>query len=195
MRLRLGYIIIAVGVALVVAVLVDGLTRPPAPAVPVSRPAPPGTSAPATGVLPGDMSVEGANVTQRDEQGNPVWSLQAETEMKVDAAKGRAEAENVRWSLQQGTDTEWVVEAPQIVIDYETGRLAFSTGVKVRSADGARQFSVPILRYEPDTKRLIGEGGARFSQGGTVIAGERIVVDTKAKTVRLSGGMRAHIGK
>ena len=195
MRLRLGYIIIAVGVAVVVGFVAYGLTRPKAPEIAATGAPAAAQPGPGTGVLPGDLSVEGFNVTKRDEQGNPVWSLKAGTEVQVNAASKQAEAKNVHWSLQQGANTEWVVDAPQVVIDYETSRLVFTDGVKVRSADGTRRFSVPRLTYEPDSKQLIGEGGARFVQGGTVITGERLVVDTRAHTVRLSGGMQANIGK
>ncbi len=195
MRRYLGYIIILITVVAVAAVIVYGLTRPKPPEVPPETTATPTQPSNPQGAIPGDLSVKGFNVTKRDEQGNQVWSLQAGTEVKVNADSKQAEAKNVHWLLQQGSDTEWVVDAPQIVIDYETSRLVFTGGVKVKSADGSRRFSVPRLTYEPNSKKLIGEGGARFSQGGTVVTGERLVVDTKAHTVRLSGDMQAHIGK
>ncbi len=192
---RFGLVIIVVGVAAVLSAVIYGLTRP-APA-PITEPPPVLGAAPTSPQAPvtGDVKIEGARVTKNDAQGRPEWSLQAGTEVQVKAGSEQAEARNVHWSLQQGSDTEWVVDAPQIVIYYQTGRLVFSDGVKVRSADDARRFSVDRLTYEPDTKRLVGEGNARFSMGGTWIAGPRLVVDTKANTVRLSGGMRAHIGK
>ena len=195
MRRYLGYILIGAVVLAVAAVIAYGLTRPkPTDVLP-----PPATGTPALpngpqAAVPSDLSVEGVNVTKRDAQGNPVWSLKAEQEVKVDAESKQAQATGVHWSLQEGSDTEWIVDAPQVVIDYETGRVVFTEGVKVQSADGSRRITVPRLTYEPGSKQLLGQGQARFSQGGTVMTGEGLVVDTKTHQVRLSD-MKAHIQK
>ena len=195
MRQRLGIIIIAVGVLVVVGIIAYGLVHP------TSKPLPPatapGTGQPgqAQGLLLGDVTISGSTVSKADPQGHPEWTLQAENEVQVKAGSTQAEAKNVKWSLLQGTQTEWIVDAPQIVIEYKTGRLVFSDGVKVASADGSRRFSADRLTYEPDSKQLVGEGNPQFASGGALITGQHMVVDTKAHTVRLSGGMQAHIGK
>lgn len=197
MRQRLGILIVVFGVLAVAAVATWGLLRrqtssPPPPARLTQGAPAPGT--PAEGALKGQVEVEGAQVTKRDEQGNLVWALEAETQVSLDPETKQATAQNVRWSLQQGAKAEWIVEAPALVIDYETGRLRFSEGVRVRSADGARRFRVGRLTYEPDSKRLIGEGGAQMESNQVTVTGARLVVDTRARQVRLSGGVRAKVG-
>lgn len=185
--------VLAVGAVATWGLLRRQPTSPPGPASPVGETSGAATST-AAGALKGQVEVEGAKVTKRDEQGNLVWALEAETQVSISPETRQATAQNVRWSLQQGAKAEWIVEAPALVIDYETGRLRFTEGVRVCSADGARRFRVGQLTYEPETKRLIGEGGAQMESNQTVVTGGRLVVDTRAKQIRLSGGVKAKVG-
>jgi LPS export ABC transporter protein LptC len=193
MRLRPGYIIIAVGLAVVAGIIAYGLVHPTSKPPPPVKPAagPPGQP---QGPLPGDLSIQGSRVTKTDPQGNPEWTLQAPSAVQVQAGSTQAEAKNVKWSLLQGNQTEWIVDAPEVVIEYKPGRLVFSNGVKVRSADGSRQFSSDRLTYEPDSKRLVGEGEAQFSMGSMWMTGKNLVVDTRQNKVYFTG-THAHIGK
>ena len=194
MRLRLGYIIIALGVAGVAAIIAYGLGHPGAKLVPpvvanaLEPSRPPGT-------LPGNLSVKGSSVTKNDKQGHPEWTMQAGTELKAQAGSTTAEAQNVDWKLLQGSQTQWIVNAPQVTIDTQSERVVFSEGVKVESADGSRRFSADRLTYVPETRELVGDGNPRFSQGGMLITGKHLIVDTRANIVRFTGGMKAHIGK
>jgi LPS export ABC transporter protein LptC len=200
MRQRPGIIIIVVAVAVVAGIIIYALARPRPEATPGGTP---GTAAGGQGgaagkapeALPGEVSISGSSVTKTDRQGNPEWKLQAENKVQVKAGSNQAEAKNVKWSLLQGAQTEWLVNAPEIAIDYQSGRLVFSEGVQVQSADGSRRFSADRLTYQPDSKQLVGEGHARFAGEGALITGQRLVVDTTAHTVRVSGDVRAHVGK
>lgn len=199
MRQPLGILIMVFGVLAVGAVATWGLLRRQPASLPVSSGPEAGLSTPASptaeGILKGQVEVEGAKIAKRDEHGNVVWALEAETQVSLNPETRQATAQNVRWSLQQGAKAEWIVEAPALVIDYETGRLHFSQGVRVRSADGARRFRVGQLTYEPESKRLIGEGGAQMESQQLTVTGARLVVDTRARQVRLSGGVRAKVGR
>jgi lipopolysaccharide assembly outer membrane protein LptD (OstA) len=121
--------------------------------------------------------------------------MQTGTGLTAKAGTTTAEAQNADWKLLQGNQTQWIVNAPAVTVDTQSGRVVFSEGVRVQSADGTRRFSADRLTYEPDTRELIGEGNPRFSQNGMVMTGKHLVVDTVHDTVHFTGGMQAQIGK
>ncbi|HEY3397778.1 MAG TPA: LPS export ABC transporter periplasmic protein LptC [Armatimonadota bacterium] len=191
MRKTVGIAIIALGVVLAAGVVIYGLTRPPT-RPPANEVAPAATTP--TDALKGELQVEGASVSKTDAQGHPLWSLQAGTKVTLNPEQKQATGKDVHWSLQAAGKTAWLVDAPSLVIDYTTGRLTFTDGVHVSSADGKQQVKVRNLTYEPDSKQLVGTGGAEFRSQQATVTGERVVVDTQAHKVKLSGGVRAHVG-
>ena len=194
MRLRPGIILIVVVLAAIGVTIVYAITHTHPVTAPGAGTPAANAVAPAPGVLPKGLTVKGTDVSKADAQGHPEWTLQAPQEMQVKGSGGQAEAKDVKWKLLQGAKTEWTVDSPQIVVDYQSGKLVFTDGVKAESSDGSR-FSVDKLTYEAGSKQLVGEGDARFSSGGALITGQHMVVDTKAHTVRVSGGVHAHVGK
>lgn len=191
MKRHIGILIILLGLLGAGAAVVVGLSRPrPAPAAPpeqkVEQPA-------ADELIRGDLEIQGATLSKHDAQGNLVWSLEAETQIAFNAERKTAEARNVNWRLQsQGIS--WVVEAPHLVIDYETGQLEFTRGVQLYSTDESQRFSVTQLVYQPDSRKLIGEGPVEFRRGAATVTGGRLVVDNRARQVRLTGGVRCRVG-
>lgn len=192
MRKYTGILIIGLGVLAAVAAILIGLSRqPPAPATPPEQrvedqPA-------AEELILGDLEIEGTTIAKHDERGNLVWSLEAETQIAFDPERKTAEAQNVNWRLQSQGVT-WVVEAPHLVISYETEGLEFTQGVKLYSTDGRWRFSVTRLVYQPDTKKLIGDGPVEFALGASEVTGGRLVVDNRARQTRLTGGVRCRVG-
>ena len=196
MRERLGIVVIAVGVAVVLALTLVGLFRQPA-GKPSATPEATGTAraAQAESVLQGNLSLEGSRLTHRDEKGNQEWALQAGTELQVDTEKKVAQGTQAHWYLEQGPKGDWEVEAPIVLFHYETGLLEFSSGVKVYSTDRQQRFTVKRLVYEPKSKELRGEGPVELMAGQARVTSERMVIQTGNRTVRLSGKVRMHVSK
>ncbi|NLO74485.1 MAG: LPS export ABC transporter periplasmic protein LptC [candidate division WS1 bacterium] len=194
MRERLGLIIIAVTLAAVVIVIAVGLSRRPAEPEPPS--APPTAATPEASQLPlqGNLTLQGSKLTQKDEQGNVEWSLQADTELSFDAQRQVAEGQRVHWQFQRGPDTEWTVDAPQVVYKYDTGRLEFTQGVELYSTARRQRISVKRLVYVSDAKELRGEGPVRLTDDEIRVTANHLLVDLEARRVKLSGGVRCHVG-
>ena len=189
MRKRWGLIIAVCGVLLAAGAVLLGLMRKSPPVPPPAEP----SAASSEGLLKGDLKVQGATVTKQDEQGHVIWSLDAQTQVQVDAQGKVAQAQGARWTFREAGGREWVVEAPQVTLSYETGQLEFTDGVRLYTADQAQRFSVGRLRYEPDTRQLVGDGPVDYVQGGLHVTGARLVVDTQAKQIRIAGGMKARV--
>jgi hypothetical protein len=196
MRERLGIAVIAGGVAVVLTLTLVGLLRPPA-AKPGGTTAATGTATAETpeSLLKGNLSLEGSRLTQKDEQGNQEWALQAGTQLKVDTEKKIATGTQAHWYLEQGPKGDWEVEAPVVLFHYETGLLEFSSGVKVYSTDRQQRFAVKRLVYEPKSKELRGEGPVELMAGPARVTSERMVIQTGNRTVRLSGAVHMHVSK
>jgi len=189
MKKRWGLIIAGCGVLLAAGAVLLGLLRKPSPAPPTAEP----SAASSEGLLKGPLKVQGATVTKQDEQGRTIWSLNAKTQVQVDAQGKVAQAQGAHWTFREAGGREWVVEAPQVTLQYETGQLEFTDGVDLHTADGALRFRVGRLRYEPDTRQLVGDGPVDYVQGGLHVTGARLVVDTQRKQIRIAGGMKARV--
>ena len=193
MKTRLGLMIIVVGVAAVaIIVLIGLLRRPPAPTPTTQTGAVTGEAA--QGPLKGDVTLQGTKLTQKDAQGNPLWSMQADTQFKFDSQKQVAEGNRAHWVLQQGGQTAWDVDAPSVVFRYETGDLEFTDGVQLYSPERGQRFTVKRLIYVPGTKELRGEGPVRMTGNGATVTAGSVVVDTVKHTVKFGGGVKCHLG-
>ena len=83
-----------------------------------------------------------------------------------------------------------ILQAPVFHADYAAKVLTFDEGVSGRMTEGGATFKVNHVVYNFSTQKLVGSGGARFVQGQYVATAREIVVDPKAKKVRLRGGVR-----
>jgi lipopolysaccharide assembly outer membrane protein LptD (OstA) len=83
-----------------------------------------------------------------------------------------------------------IVNAPVFRADYAAKTLTFDEGVMGVMSDRSASFKVNHVVYNFTSQKLVGTGGARFTQGQYLATAQQIVVDAKAKRVRMSGGVR-----
>jgi LPS export ABC transporter protein LptC len=201
MRARLGLAIIVLGVVVVCAALVVGLLHHPAPPPAGNAPGSASTAAGAlTGAasqLKGDVTVQGSQLTKRDAQGNPVWALQAGSEIKFDPQRKVAEGKNAHWSLQSGTGPsgEWLVDAPEVLYSLDSGQVEFTGGVVIHSADGKQTFHAQRMVYVPAAQELRGEGPVEMVSGTSRVTADQMVIATDKHQVRLLGKVHFRLTK
>jgi LPS export ABC transporter protein LptC len=193
-RLSLGTIILIAGVVLVVVALIVGLAHRQAPPSPNAA-APAATGTRPQDLLKGNLSLQGTQMTKRDAAGNPVWSLQAGSEIKVDSATKTAQGENAHWFLQNGASSEWQVEAPEVLYRLDSGQVEFTGGVKCYSTDGKQRFHAQRLVYDPATKELRGQGPVELDSGKSRVTSDQIVIATDKHVARLIGAVHFRLAK
>ena len=193
MRSRIGLIIAGIVVGVSIAVMVAGLrsarqephiAEPPDAQIEEAN----GPEQPATELQ--DLTVEGAQVTQKDAQGNIIWQLATAGEFDYDRASQTLRAEAVRCELMRQDEETLIVEAPKFVASYRERVLKFSQGVRAYAADRSQLFQMPEAVYQLDTRKLIAIGAVRFRYGQYEATARRLVVDSRAAQVRMSGGVR-----
>lgn len=197
MRKAVPVIIVVVIIALTVG-LIYYATRPRE--LPVELPQPAVAQAPTTPVAPAakpepaskvpGVSVQGAEIEQRDPAGKVQWKVTAGGDLVFDKDRQTVTGQNVTFEMVQQDQTPIVVKASEFQANYNSRKLTFSKGVSGRMTDGSAHFTVNHLVYDFDTKKLTGTGGAKFVQGNYKAVSDNIVVDWKVKKVRMRGGVR-----
>lgn len=136
------------------------------------------------------LKVEGAVLEERGPDKQLKWRVTAGGELQYDKDGGVVLGRNVKFVILHQADTPATVLAPRFTADYNARRLTFEDGVTGVLEKSAGKFSVSRLVYEFDTGKLIGTGGARFQRGAYTARAEQLVVDTRGRKIRLSGGVR-----
>lgn len=146
---------------------------------------------PATpGQKPAGVTIEGADLEQRDPQGRLEWKVTAAGEFEFDTKQERITGHDVQFEMLQQDKLPVIIVAPVFDADYAARKLTFGQGVKGHLKDGSAHFQVSRLVYDFDTKKLVGSGGAHFVQGQNSASAQEIVLDAAAKKVRMRGGVR-----
>jgi len=136
------------------------------------------------------LSIKGAGVEQRDAQGKLQWRVTAGGQMGFDKQKQTVVGKQVRFEVIQQDKPTVVVRAPQFEADYRNRKLVFQQGVNGDLGQpGQGTFAVNRIDYDLSTGKLVGSGGAKFVRGQYSAEAPQIVVDTKTKHVRMSGGV------
>ncbi|MEN6643181.1 MAG: hypothetical protein ABFE08_12115 [Armatimonadia bacterium] len=194
MRKAVPIIIVVVIVALTLG-LIYFATRPrerpmelPQPAVGQAPVAPAAKPEPMKN--PQGVSVQGAEIEQRDPAGKVQWKVTAGGDLEFDKNAQMATGHDVVFEMVQQDQTPIVVKASEFQANYNSRKLTFTKGVSGRMTDGSAHFTVNHLVYDFDTKKLTGTGGAKFVQGNYKAVANNIVVDWKIKKVRMRGGVR-----
>ncbi|MCE5240603.1 hypothetical protein LLH23_19255 [bacterium] len=160
-------------------------TAPPGPPAPVAE-----ATKPQPGKAAPGLAVEGAKIEQRDPQGQLEWSVIARGELEFDKDQQTVTGRNVQFEMTSKAKMPCILQAPVFHADYAAKVLTFDEGVYGRMTEGGATFKVNHVVYNFSTQKLVGSGGARFVQGQYVATAREIVVDPKAKKVRLRGGVR-----
>ena len=194
MRKRVGLtIVVIVVLAAIVAVIVGTRLSPQVATGPegsvqqITEPTQPSIEQ-STAKLP-NLTIEGAQVTQRDEAGKIIWQVSAQGQFGYSENDQVLRAENVRWELTRPGQDSLIVEAPLFLASYPERTITFSKGVSAYTPDRSQLFKMSRLVYQADTERLIAEGGVRFRYGHYQATGSRLIIDNRAQQVRMSGGV------
>ena len=195
MRSYVGLTIVVIVVLVAIAAVIIG-TRlsPKPPAVPegmaqqATEPAPPSIEQSIT--KPQNLTIEGAQVTQRDEAGEIIWQVSAQGEFGYSEDNQVLRAEDIRWELTRPGQDSLIVEAPLFLASYPERKITFSEGVSAYTPDRSQLFEMSRLVYQTDTEKLLAEGGVRFRYGRYQATSRRLVIDNRAQQVRMSGGVQ-----
>ena len=194
MRSRVGLTIAVIAVLAGLAVAIVGIisARRPAAVVGPAEVQIPETGQPsaeqALSELP-DLTIEGAEVTRRV-QGKVVWHLSTAGKFDYDRNTQALRAQDIRWELTRQGQENLIVQAPAFLASYPERTITFSQGVTAYTADKSQFFEMPELVYQTDTQKLIGQGRVRFRYGQYQAIANRLIIDNRAKEVRMSGGVR-----
>ncbi|MBU0611249.1 MAG: hypothetical protein KKI08_25445, partial [Armatimonadetes bacterium] len=96
----------------------------------------------------------------------------------------------VSFEMTDKSRMPYLLQAPVVRADYAAKILTFDEGVTGRMADSSASFRVNHVTVNFGTQKLVGSGGVRFTHGQYLATAREIVVDPKAKKVRLRGGVR-----
>ncbi len=195
MRSRIGLtIVVIVVLAAIAAVIIGTRLSPQPPAVPeenvqqTTEPTGPSLEQ-STATLP-NLTIEGAQITQRDEAtGEIVWQVSAQGQFGYSEDNEVLRAEDIRWELMRPGQDSLIVEAPLFLASYPQRKITFSEGVSAYTPDRSQLFEMSRLVYQTDTEKLLAEGGVRFRYGHYQATGNRLVIDNRAQQVRMSGGV------
>jgi hypothetical protein len=161
---------------------------PVAPRLPGVNPA--GSGQAGVPAAPKGMKVEGAEIEQRDPQGQLEWKVTAGGQLEFDKDTQAVTGSDVQFEMVQQDRLPLIINAPVFQADYAGGHVTFSQGVRGHMSDGSAHFQVNHLVYDFRTRQLTGTGGAKFVQGKYTATADKIVLDGKSKKVRLTGGVK-----
>ncbi len=192
MRSYIGLTIVVIVVVVAIGAVVIGTRLSPGPpAVPEGMPQQ-ATESAQPSIEPSitklqNLTIEGVQITQRDDAGKIIWQASARGRYSEDNQVLRAE--DIRWELMRPGQDSLIVEAPLFLASYPERTITFSEGVRAYTPDRSQLFEMSRLVYQTDTEKLVAEGGVRFRYGGYQATGNRLVIDNRAQQVRMSGGV------
>ena len=194
MRSRVGLtIVVVVVLAAIAAVIIGTRLSPQPPAVPEGMPQqatePTQPSLEQSTAKLQNLTIEGAQVTQRDEAGEIIWQVSARGQFGYSENNQVLRAEDIRWELMRPGQDSLIVEAPLFLASYPEREITFSKGVSAYTPDRSQLFKMARLVYQTDTERLTAEGGVRFRYGHYQATSRRLIIDNRAQQVRMSGGV------
>ncbi len=141
------------------------------------------------------VEVSGTEVVRRDHEGKIIWRVASAGTLEFDEQQRAARAEGVKWVLEKSGLGSLTLSAPLMEADYEGRRLVFSKGVAIESGKQDASFSAKRIEYQFDTEKLLGSGKVKFNRGKFTGTARELVIDNRAKKVRLKGGVRfTHTG-
>lgn len=191
---KLVPVFVVLGVLLItVGAIYYGLRQPPPPPPSAVLPVPPPVAPsprPLVKPPPPGVKVEGAEIEQRDPRGELEWKVTAGGQLEFDKERQLITGRDVQFEMVQKDKLPLIIQAPAFEADYAGGQVRFSDGVSGRLSDGSAQFRVNRMVYQFSTRKLVGTGGAKFVQGKYTATADKIVLDARAKKVRLSGGVK-----
>ena len=194
MRSRVGLTIVVIVVLVAIAAFIVGIRLSPGPsAVPgesgqqTTESAQPSIEQAITKLQ--NLTMEGAQVTQRDEAGKIVWQVSARGQFGYSEDNEVLRAEDIRWELTRPGQDSLIVEAPLFLASYPERNITFSEGVRAYTPDKSQLFEMAELIYQRDTDKLIADGRVRFRYAGYETTANRLVIDNRAHEVRMSGGV------
>lgn len=136
------------------------------------------------------LSIQGAQIEQKDKFGKVEWKVKAAGTLQFDKNQQVGLGKNVQFEIVQNGKTPIIVKAPSFRADYKAKKLLFTDGVSGRMTTVEATFKASRLEYDFDTRKLIGSGGAEYHQGGCTATAGTIVVDVNTAKARLSGGVK-----
>ena len=172
----------------VVAVFVVVQTRTPAPTETPAAVAAEEARRTAENAARAKVEVSGTEVVRRDREGKVIWRVASAGTLEFDEQQRAVRAEGVNWVLEKSGLGDLALSAPLMEADYDTKRLVFSEGVTIESAKEDASFSAERIEYQFDTEKLVGEGKVEVRRGGFTGTARELVIDSRARKVRLKGG-------
>jgi len=194
MRSHIGLTTIVIVVLVAIAAVIIGMRLSPGPSAVPEHSAQQTTEPPqpdpeqAVSKLQ-NLTIEGAQITQRDEAGQIVWQVSARGQFGYSEDNEVLRAEDIRWELTRPGQDSLIVEAPLFLASYPERNITFSEGVRAYTPDRSQLFEMPRLVYQTDTEKLLAEGGIRFRYGHYQATSHRLVIDNRAQQVRMSGAV------
>jgi len=189
MRQYTAWVLLGAAVAGVLAVVVFVVTRSRGPE-PAESPetAAARAAARAERAERAKIEVSGTEVVRRDANGQVIWRVAAEGVLEYDEQQRAVRAEDVKWVLEKSGLGDLTLTAPLMEADYDSQRLEFSRGVAIKSDKEDASFSAERIEYQFDTEKLVGEGNVKVRRGGFTGTAREMVIDSRARKVRLKGG-------
>lgn len=134
------------------------------------------------------VRVSGTELTVRDAEGEILWLASFEGEIELDADNRVANATDVEWHFEGEGFDELSLKAPVMRAAWDERRLLFSDGVVIEAEEGNLQFSANSAEYQFDTRKVIGRGDVCFVRGSFAGRVQEVVIDNRAKVIRLKRG-------
>ena len=138
-----------------------------------------------------NLTFAGTSIVE-EKNGKRVWELGAET-IEADARGKLVYLRNLKGTFYQDKGGKLELLAKQAVLDTKTGEISLQGEIKATASDGST-FTAPEVKYNNDTKTLIGSGGVTLTRGDTVITGDKLNADTNMEKVKVQGHAKVVTG-
>lgn len=136
---------------------------------------------------PSPVRARGVSYKEYDAQNNLLYEVEFATG-EFDADRKLVSATGVKAKLMRDKGPAIFVQAPAMTVAQSDRILRFLSGAQACLEDGSARFWSSALVWQIDTRKLISEQGGTFQYGEFKLTGNRLVWDTLARRVRISGG-------
>lgn len=140
----------------------------------------------------GNVEVRGPSIVQRDPQGREVWSARAQGELEISDEKRCVTATAVAWQITRGQDTV-TIRSSRMEFSWSGGEVSFGGDIEIRDARN-RRFVAELARFQSGTDKIICDNGVTWEAGRYRVRADTLVIDLKAKRLRLRGDVRIVVG-